>query len=137
MFLILSAPLGCAEIPKSWSINFGRGGGFNPTYDSQSINSLGEFNFSKESFVLSSGKMPERVSVKLSGPDLEKLKNLFAKAYPFSVEGKTPAAPYYVWYDIAAEKGKDRYFAKFDQPEVRELIEFLDGLKEKYSSKNQ
>ena len=126
---------GCQEIPKLWSISYGCGGGFNPTYNFQDINSEGLFNYLSKPFVLSTRERPEKLSAKLSSSDLGKLKNLFAKAYPFSKKGETRAKSFYVWYNIAPDKGEARHFDNLDQAQVRELVEFLDGIKEKYSAK--
>jgi hypothetical protein len=118
-----------AQLPSSWKIRFGSGGGIAAAYSGIEVNSKGSVTLSTSSLYPESRSSSH---AQLTAAELRSLCELLKEAYPASQEGETPAAPYYVWFDIELAGGETRSFRPPYSKQVERLRELVKQLAKKY-----
>jgi hypothetical protein len=118
-----------AQLPSSWKIRFGSGGGIAAAYSGIEVNSKGSVTLSTSSLYPESRSSSH---AQLTAAELRSLRELLKEAYPASQEGNTPAAPYYVWFDIELAGGETRSFRPPYSKQVERLWELVKELAKKY-----
>jgi hypothetical protein len=120
-----------AQLPSSWKIRLGSGGGIAAAYSGTEIDSKGAVTLSTSSLYPESRSSSH---AQLTAAELRSLRELLKAAYPASQAGKTPAAPYYVWFDIELAGGETRSFRPPYSKQVERLRELIKELAKKYQS---
>jgi hypothetical protein len=118
-----------AQLPSSWKIRLGSGGGIAAAYSGTEVDSEGAMTLSGSSLYPESRSSSR---AQLTAAELRSLRELLEAAYPASQAGKTPAAPYYVWFDIELAGGETRSFRPPYSRQVERLRELMEELAKKY-----
>jgi hypothetical protein len=118
-----------AQLPGSWEIRLGSGGGIAAAYSGTKIDSSGALTLSSSSLYPESRSSSQ---AQLTAAELRSLRELLQAAYPASRMGKTPAASYYVWFDIELADGETRSFRSPYSKQVESLRKLMEDLAEKY-----
>jgi len=118
-----------AQLPSSWKIRLGSGGGIAASYSGTEVDSNGAVTLSTSSLYPESRRSSQ---AQLTAAELRLLRELLKAAYPASEAGNTPAAPYYVWFDIELAGGETRSFRPPYSKQVERLREYIKELAKKY-----